>query len=78
VKAVHIMLLAVGIGILGQWAHGKSITAKGAAQVVFALVVIAALDTGKTEPLAKGFAGIYLTAVLLGKNSPLNAIQKIK
>lgn len=72
------MLAAFAVGILGNWAHNKTPTAKGVVQAVFALLVIAALDQGRTEPLAKGFAGLFLTAVLLGKNSPLTAIQNIK
>jgi hypothetical protein len=72
------MLVAFGVGILGRWAHNQKITAATAVRAVFAILVIAALDTGKTEPVAKGLASLFLAAVLLGKNSPLNAIQKIK
>lgn len=72
------MLIAFGLGIVGRWAHNEKITAATVVRAVFALLVIAALDQGKTEPIAKGFAMIFLAAAALGKNSPLNAIQKIK
>jgi hypothetical protein len=72
------MLVAFGVGIIGRWSHNQKITAATAVRAVFAILVIAALDTGQTEPIARGFAVLFLTAVLLGKNSPLNAIQRIK
>lgn len=72
------MLLAFGVGLLGRWAHNQPIGAGTIVRAVFAIVVIAALDQGDTEPIAKGLATLFLVAVLLGKNSPLNAIQLIK
>jgi len=72
------MLVAFGVAILGRWAHNQPITAGSVVRAVFAILVIAALDQGETEPVAKGFAALFLVAVLLGKNSPLNAIQLIK
>lgn len=72
------MLAAFGIAILGRFAHNQSIGAGTVVRALFAILVIAALDQGQTEPLAKGFASLFLVAVLLGKNSPLSAIQRIK
>lgn len=72
------MLVAFGVGMLGRWAHNQKLTPGTVVRATFAILVIAALDTGKTEPIAKGLAGLFLAAVLLGKNSPLNAIQNIK
>jgi hypothetical protein len=72
------MLVAFGLGILGRWAHNKPIGAGTIVRALFAILVIAALDQGQTEPLAKGFAALFLVAILLGANSPLNAIQLIK
>ncbi|HZR54582.1 MAG TPA: hypothetical protein VFB06_34415 [Streptosporangiaceae bacterium] len=77
-KATHLMIAAFAIGILGNWAHGKqTVTLKSLVQAVFALLVIAALDQGRTQDIAKGLAGLFLVAVLLGNNSPLTAIAKI-
>lgn len=77
-RAWHVMILAFGVGILGRFAHNQPINAGIVVRGTFALIVIAALDQGKTEPIAKGLSGLFLAAVLLGKNSPLNAIQNIK
>lgn len=77
-RASTIMLIAFGVSILGRWAHNKPIGAGTVVRALFAILVIAALDQGETEPIARGFAALFLTAVLLGNNSPLNAIQSIK
>lgn len=72
------MIVAFGVAILGRWAHNQPLGAGTIVRALFAILVIAALDQGDTEPVAKGFASLFLVAVLLGKNSPLSAIQKIK
>ena len=72
------MLIAFGVAILGRWAHSQKLDAVTVVRALFAILVIAALDQGRTEPIAKGFAALFLVAVLLGKNSPLSAIQRIK
>lgn len=77
-RASTIMLVAFGVGLLGRWAHNEPLTAGTVVRAVFAVLVIAALDRDQTEPIARGLAGLFLVAVLLGKNSPLNAIQNIK
>ena len=77
-KATTIMLLAMGLHVLGNWAHNKpTVTLKSVAQGVFALLVIAALDQGNTADIAKGFATLFLVAVLLGNNSPLTGLATI-
>lgn len=79
-SASTVMLTAIGVGILGRWANNKSAvpSGKGVVEIVFALVLISALDTGRTEPIAKGFAYLFLVSVLLGKNSPINGLAKIE
>lgn len=73
------MLAAFAAGILGRWAHNQPTPgAKQIVQAIFALVVIAALDQGRTADIAKGFAGLFLVAVLLGNNSPLSALKNVK
>ena len=72
------MLIAFGVAILGRWAHEQKVDAVAVVRALFAILVIAALDQGRTEPIARGFALLFLVAVLLGKNSPLSAIQRIK
>lgn len=74
------MLFAIGTGILGRWAHNQDAvpSATGVVEIVFALIVISALDQGRTADIAKGFAWLFLVAVLLGNNSPLTGIAKLE
>lgn len=73
------MIVAIGAGVLGRWANNENAvpSAGGVVEVVFALIVIAALDQGTAAPVAHGFAWLFLIAVLLGKNSPINGLAKI-
>lgn len=72
------MALAVGALVLGRWAHGKPALNTGTVVGgAFAIIVIAALDGGQTEDIAKGFAWIFLAVVLLSNDSPLTAISKL-
>jgi hypothetical protein len=76
-RATTVMLLAVGALILGHWAAGEpTVNAKMVIELTFALVVIAALDQGQTEPVAKGFAWLFLAAVLLSNKSILTGLGK--
>lgn len=70
------MFIAVSASVIGSWANNKPITIPKVVEAMFAVVVIAALDGGETEDIAKGFAWLFLVAVLLGKNSPINGIVK--
>jgi hypothetical protein len=78
VKATSIMLVAIAAGVLGRWTRGQGAvpSAKQAVEVLFALLLIAALDTGRTEAIARGFALLFLAAVLLSDNSPLTGLAK--
>ena len=72
------MAIAIVGGIVGRWAHNKP-TVPSAATIVktmFAVAVIAFLDQGRTEPIAKGFAWLFLAGVLLSNNSPLTGVAK--
>lgn len=72
------MALAFGALVVGRWAHNKpALNAETVVGGAFAIIVIAALDGGQTEDIARGFAWIFLAVVLLGTDSPLNAIQKL-
>lgn len=78
-RASTIMIIAVIAVVLGRWAHGEDAvpSPKAVVEAVFAIVVIAMLDQGKTEPVAKGFAWLFLAAVLLGKNSIITSLGKV-
>ena len=78
-RATTIMLLAAGLLVAGHWAHNEpSVTPKIAIEMAFAILVIAALDQGQTEPVAQGFAWLFLLAVLLGNKSILTGLAKVK
>lgn len=71
------MLAAFGLGIVGRWAHNRpAVTRNLVLQGAFALVVIAMLDQGRTRPVARGFAALFLVAVLLGDSSPVTGIAQ--
>jgi hypothetical protein len=70
------MLIAIAASVIGEWANNKPITVPKVVESMFAVVVIAVLDQGETESIAKGFAWLFLVAVLLGSNSPINGIVK--
>lgn len=77
-SATTVMAVAIVGGIVGRWAHNHK-TVPSAATIVrmlFAVVVIAALDQGRTQDVARGFAYLFLAGVLLSKNSPLTGIAK--
>lgn len=75
--ATVILFLALTAGVVGRWAHGKSLpTGTGLLQIVFALVVITVMDRGQTRPIARGFAYLFLAVVLLGPDSPLAALNR--
>jgi hypothetical protein len=78
-SAVTLMLLAWGALILGHWANNQNaVSVKQIVEMVFALLLIAFLESnGKTEPIAKGLAVIFLVSVLLGSKSVVSGISKI-
>lgn len=75
-NATTVMAVAIVGGIVGRWAHNRPTVppAAGIVKIIFAVVVIAALDQGRTQDVAKGFAWLFLAGVLLSKNSPLTGI----
>jgi hypothetical protein len=77
-SASTVMMVAVLAAVIGRWAHNQPVgDAKTVVEAAFAIVVVALLDHGPTEPVAKGFSWIFLAAVLLSNNSPLTGIAKV-
>jgi hypothetical protein len=78
VSATQLMIVAMVAALIGRWANNEKAvpSAQGLIEILFALIVIAALDHGQTEPVAKGFAWLFLAAVLLSNNSPLTGLAK--
>ncbi len=77
-NATTVMAVAIVGGIVGRWAHNRPTvpSASGIVKIIFAVVVIAAMDQGRTQDVARGFAWLFLAGVLLSKNSPLTGIAK--
>lgn len=76
-RATTIMLVGVGALVLTHWANNEpTVSTKMIIEVAFALLVIALLDQGQTEPIATGFAWLFLVAVLLSNKSILTALGK--
>ena len=77
-SATKIMGVAILAGVIGRWANNKKALpdASGVLQVTAALILISLLDTGKTEPVAKGLAWLFFAAVLLSDSSPLTGLVK--
>lgn len=75
-NATELMALALLLAIIGRWEHGETAvpSGKGIVEIIFALLLVAFLDQGRTQPLARGFAYIFLAAVLLGAKSPLTGL----
>ena len=69
--------LAWGALLLTHWANNQpTINSKQVIEMTFALIVIALLDQGETADIAKGFAWLFLAAVLLRPDSILTALAK--
>lgn len=72
-----VFAIAWGALLLGHWANNQPTTgARQVLEMTFALLLIALLDQGETQPIAKGFAWLFLAAVLLRSDSILAALQK--
>ena len=60
-RASTIMLVAALLYLVHRWAaNQKAIDPKTAVEVAFAVLVLALLDQGETEPVARGFAWLFL------------------
>jgi hypothetical protein len=75
-RAAYVVLLALVLLVIGHWAAGKTaITIQGVVGGVIVMILVAALDHGATEEIAKGIAWIFLAVVALNPDSPITAIS---
>lgn len=59
-KASMVMALAVMLYIIARWEKNESaVTLDGVLGGLFAILIIALLDQGKTESVARGFAWLF-------------------
>lgn len=60
-RASTIMMLAVLLYVVHRWAANQhAVDGKTVVEGVFAILVIAMLDQGRTEEIARGFAWLFL------------------
>jgi hypothetical protein len=77
-RAAYVAVLAFLLLIVGRWAHNKpAFTVQTVAAAAFVIFVIAALDGGRTEQIAKGLAWLLLVVVALNPDSPVTAIARL-
>jgi hypothetical protein len=60
-RASTLMLVAAVLYVVHRWASNeKAVDGKIIVEAAFAVLVIAMLDQGRTEPVATGFAWLFL------------------
>jgi hypothetical protein len=76
-SATTVMLIAWGALIVGHWSNNQpTINRTEIIEMAFATLVIAVLESTSAEPIAKGFAWLFLAAVLLRSDSVLTGLAK--
>lgn len=74
-RASYVVFAALALLVIGRWAHNKpALNVQTVVGGAFVIIVIAMLDGGKTEEIAKGIAWILLAVAALNPDSPLTAI----
>jgi drug/metabolite transporter (DMT)-like permease len=60
-RASTLMLIAAALYVVHRWAtNQKAVDGQVIVEAAFAILVIAMLDQGRTEPIATGFAWLFL------------------
>lgn len=74
-RASYVMFAALALLVIGRWAKGKpALNVQTVVGGAFVIIVVAMLDGGKTEEIAKGIAWIVLAVAALNPDSPITAI----
>ena len=77
-RATYLVAVAFALLVIGRWAHDKpALNIQTVAGGAFVIVVIALLDGGATEEIARGLAWLILAVVILSDSSPLTAIANL-
>lgn len=77
-SATKVFGAGIALGVIGRWANNKKALPgpSGVLEVIGALFLVSFMDKGRTEPIAKGLAWLFLAAVLLSDSSPLTGLAK--
>jgi len=78
VSATKVFGAAIALGVIGRWANNKKALPgpSGTLEVIGAMFLVSFMDKGRTEPIAKGLAWLFMAAVLLSDSSPLTGLAK--
>jgi len=69
-----VMALAILLYIIARWSKNEpAVTLTGVVSGLFAVFIIALLDQGRTEPIARGFAWLFFIAAAYNAVPPLAA-----
>jgi len=73
------MLVAFGAMILGHWSNNEpTLSVKVVVEMAFAILFIAFLEgIPSAQPIATGFAWLFLAATLLSSKSILTGLAKV-
>ena len=67
-----VMALAILLYIITRWSRNEpAVTLGGVISGLFAIVIIALLDRGRTEQIARGFAWLFFTVAAFNAIPPL-------
>ena len=73
--ALMVMALAILLYIIARWAHNKpAVTLGGVVSGLIAIFIIALLDQGRTEQIAKGFAWLFFIVAAYNAVPPLTTL----
>jgi hypothetical protein len=62
-RATHVMAVACLLYVVARWGKGETaVDLQAVVGGLFAILVIALLDQGRTEEIARGFAWLFLAA----------------
>ena len=72
-RASVVMAVAVLLYVITRWSRNEpAVTLPGVVGGAFAILVIALLDTGRTEEIARGFAWLFFIVAAYNAIPPLS------
>ena len=73
--ATMVMAMAILLYVIARWAHNKpAVTLGGVMSGLIAIFVIALLDQGRTEQVARGFAWLFFIVAAYNAIPPLTTV----
>lgn len=73
--ATMVMALAILLYVIARWSRNEpAVTLGGVVSGLFAIFIIALLDQGRTEQVARGFAWLFFTVAAFNAIPPLTTL----